>query len=271
MGGIVPGHAQAYSVQVPDKVTVGEPFEINVDGEEDFSRCIVKYSGRELPVDLKDGRGVSLLMGAGLQKKDEIQVLFEFRGPEKKRSVSRKIKVKEKEYPEQHLELPEDKVSFGKKTLDRIYKEKGVVQSALSIMSPYKDFNEKFVWPVKGKILSRFGLRRFLNGKPRSPHRGLDLRASRGTEIKACNTGKVALTGNFFFGGNTVVLDHGQGILSLYMHLNTVRVKQGEKIQAGSPVGTAGSTGRATGPHLHFALCTWGEMVNPLSVLPKLK
>jgi murein DD-endopeptidase MepM/ murein hydrolase activator NlpD len=195
------------------------------------------------------------------------EIGFVFSGPGGEKSLIRKIEVREKDYPAQHLKLPEKMVSFEEKTLNRIYKEKGVIRSALSLLTQKRYWSGEFVFPVQGKVLSEFGLRRFMNGKPRSPHRGVDFRAGEGTPIKACNAGEVVLTGRFFFGGNTVVLDHGQGILSLYMHLSEISVNQGEMVDKGAVIGLAGSTGRATGPHLHFALSAWGSMVNPLSLL----
>lgn len=259
--------AHAYSLKTPQKVLNGEPFAVTVHPGPEYDRVRVAFNGQEQDFSLSPGEKYTFWLGAGLDKKGMQEIRFSFNGPGGEKSLTRKIEVMEKDYPTQHLKLPEEMVSFEKKTLNRIYKEKGVIRSALSLLTQKRYWSGEFVYPVKGKVLSEFGLRRFMNGKPRSPHRGVDFRAGEGTPIKACNTGEVVLTGNFFFGGNTVVVDHGQGVLSLYMHLSEISVSQGEMVDKGKVIGLAGSTGRATGPHLHFALSAWGSMVNPLTML----
>lgn len=259
--------AHAYSLKTPQKVFNGEPFAVNVHPGPEYDHLRVDFNGRKQDFSLSPGEEYTFWFGAGLDKKGMQEIRFSFNGPGGEKSLTRKIEVMEKDYPTQHLKLPEEMVSFEKKTLNRIYKEKGVIRSALSLLTQDRYWSGEFVYPVRGKVLSEFGLRRFMNGKPRSPHRGVDFRAGEGTSIKACNAGEVVLTGRFFFGGNTVVLDHGQGILSLYMHLSEISVSQGEMVDKGKVIGLAGSTGRATGPHLHFALSAWGSMVNPLTML----
>lgn len=117
--------------------------------------------------------------------------------------------------------------------------------------------------PVRGRLSTNFGLQRYFNEQPRAPHGGLDIAVPQGTIVRAPSDGKVIATGNYFFNGNTVFVDHGQGLVTMYCHLNTISVKPGEKVLKGATLGTVGQTGRATGPHLHWTVLLNGAAVNP--------
>lgn len=139
-----------------------------------------------------------------------------------------------------------------------------------------RQFTEKavmtdFVVPVDGRISSIFGLRRFFNEQPRRPHTGLDIAAPQGTPIKALADGEVIESGDFFFSGNMIYLDHGQGLITLYAHLHTLNVKPGDKVIKGQIIGSVGETGRVTGPHLHLSVIANQTLVDPLLFLPQLK
>ena len=117
------------------------------------------------------------------------------------------------------------------------------------------------------KAPTGFGARRVINGKPRAPHSGADYAAPKGTAVVAANTGRVALVGDFFFPGRLVVLDHGHAVYTLYFHLDTVAVGEGEVVDRGHIVGTVGATGRATGPHLHFGALVGGARIDPVALM----
>ena len=121
--------------------------------------------------------------------------------------------------------------------------------------------------PVKGRITTEFGVRRVLNGKQRSPHSGVDIAAKVGTPVKASNGGKVLLAGSLYLSGNTVVVDHGWGMITLYAHLDRIAATKGQLVERGDTVGTVGMTGRATGPHLHFGAFIRGVKVDPLQLI----
>lgn len=125
-----------------------------------------------------------------------------------------------------------------------------------------------FTQPVDGRVSSIFGLRRFFNDQPRKPHSGLDLATAEGTPIQAVESGTVIESGDFFFSGNMVYIDHGQGLISLYAHLHEIKVKTGDKIERGQIIGLVGQTGRVTGPHLHLGVIINQTLVDPVLFLP---
>ena len=124
---------------------------------------------------------------------------------------------------------------------------------------------------MPGQATSAFGSRSVFNGQPRNPHSGADFRAAEGTPIAAPNAGKVVLTGDTYFSGGSVILDHGWGLYSYFAHLSKILVEEGDLIELGQVVGRAGATGRVTGPHLHWTLRLCGARVDPLSVIEILE
>jgi murein DD-endopeptidase MepM/ murein hydrolase activator NlpD len=181
-----------------------------------------------------------------------------------------KIRVNAKEYPEQHLTIKnKHKVDPDARDMIRISKEylrKVHARKVWSNTTPEVDF----IWPAHGPISSLFGLRRFFNGEERKPHNGLDIAAPEGQPVKAAADGTVIDCGSFFFSGNMIYLDHGQGIISLYAHLSRIDVKPGDVVKQGQVIGEVGQTGRATGPHLHFAVFANQTLIDPLFMLPQL-
>jgi len=184
-------------------------------------------------------------------------------------SSNTKVSIKYKKYDEQHLTIKNKrKVNPNKEDSERIATES---QRKRKARKQYSEIEPKvdFIWPVTGRISSIFGLRRFFNEQERRPHSGLDIAADEGTPIKAVADGTVIDTGDFFFSGNMIYLDHGQGIVSLYAHLSKISVKPGDKIKQGDIIGNVGQTGRVTGPHLHFAVYANQTLIDPVFMLPK--
>ena len=177
------------------------------------------------------------------------------------------IDVRENNYREQRLNVDRKYVDPGQEQLERIFAERKVIDAALSNVRDVEVAAIKLSAPVTGRRSSSFGLRRFFNDQPRSPHKGMDIAAVEGTPIMAPLAGKVAATGDFYFNGNTVILDHGQGLISLYCHLSDISAEPGDEISPGTIIGEVGATGRVTGAHLHFATYMNGTAVDPALLL----
>jgi len=179
--------------------------------------------------------------------------------------------ISDKQYPTQYIEIKDKgKVSPTNYDMKRINAERAKIDEALEYwMDKAADFN--FIWPIEGRISGLFGRRRVFNGQARKPHSGMDLAAPIGTEIHAPATGVVRGTGNYFFNGNTVFIDHGQGLVTMFCHLNRVAVEEGQLLQQGDVIGTVGMTGRVTGPHLHFGVSLNDARVEPRLFLPERK
>jgi murein DD-endopeptidase MepM/ murein hydrolase activator NlpD len=131
-----------------------------------------------------------------------------------------------------------------------------------------QDTDLAFIRPVKGELSSQFGLRRYFNGEPRSPHVGIDVAVARGTPVKASGQGQVLAVGDYFFNGKTIFIDHGNGLITMYCHLDRIGVKAGDTVRKGQRIGRSGMTGRATGPHLHWSVILNGAMVDPELFVP---
>lgn len=151
----------------------------------------------------------------------------------------------------------------------RIKKEGERMDAIYKQVSPERLWRGAFRFPLAGpRRGGNFGTRRVLNGQARAPHSGLDIPAATGTPVYATQNGRVALAEPLYFSGNTVVIDHGLGLYSLYFHLSAINVKQGDDVSAGALIGRVGATGRVTGPHLHWGLVANEAKVNPLEILP---
>ncbi len=177
--------------------------------------------------------------------------------------------VKAKDYEEQHITIKDKrKVTPEPRDIERINREKKKIDAALEHWSDKEQVVLAFRKPVDGETSSPFGLRRFFNEQPRNPHSGLDIAAPEGTPIKAPAPGTVIDTGDYFFNGNTVLIDHGQGLVTMYCHMSAIDVEPGTRVNAGDVIGKVGMTGRVTGPHLHWGVSLNDARVDPLLFLP---
>lgn len=178
------------------------------------------------------------------------------------------IDVSAHAYREQRLTVKNQSyVTPDPEQLERIGRERKIIDAAIGNYRPTTMDGIALQTPVDGPRSSSFGLRRFFNDQPRSPHKGMDIAASEGTPIIAPRSGIVTATGDYFFNGNTVIVDHGQGLVTLYCHLSDIGVNEGDEVATGDRLGAVGSTGRVTGPHLHFGVYLNGTAIDPAVLL----
>jgi murein DD-endopeptidase MepM/ murein hydrolase activator NlpD len=182
------------------------------------------------------------------------------RGAQLERS---RISIAAKEYPSQSLKVPPRQVDLSPEDRARADSEGKIQREAYASFSAEPPRTLRFKRPV-GRLSSPFGFRRIFNDQPRNPHSGTDFAAPTGTPVLAVLDGTVVVTGDFFFNGQTVIVDHGQGMLTMSCHLSKIRVKEGQKVRAGERIGDVGSTGRSTGPHLHLSVSLNRVMVDPM-------
>lgn len=257
---LLPALALAQQLPMADQVPGGIALlELGVSADQPMPR--VRYLDRQISVLNRDGKWLAMV-GIPLDTEAGTQALLvndkEF-----------KFKVKEKEYATQHLTITNKRqVNPNEQDMERITAERVRIKKALASWSNSDPLMREFVPPVNGERTSSFGLRRFFNGEPRNPHSGMDIDGNEGDPIVSPGAGTVVETGDFFFNGNTVFVDHGQGLVTMYCHLSRIDVKPGQSVGAGDTLGLVGSTGRVTGPHLHWSVSLNQAMVNPGLFLP---
>lgn len=172
--------------------------------------------------------------------------------------------VSPKKYAEQRLTIKNKRqVNPNKEDMKRIRSERGRINRALRHWQQQATVETRFTLPVVGRLSSPFGLRRFFNEQPRKPHSGIDIAAPAGTPIVAPAAGRVIENGKFFFNGNSVFIDHGQGLVTMYCHMSRIDVKPGQRVRRGETIGAVGQTGRVTGPHLHWSVSLNDARVDP--------
>ena len=177
----------------------------------------------------------------------------------------------DKDYPAQYITIKNKRmVNPNPDDLKRISSERPAINKALNTWTEQPVENLVFSLPVKGRLSSPFGLKRFFNNQPKNPHSGLDIAAPTGTAINAPAPGLVINTGSYYYNGNTVFLDHGQGLVTGYFHMSKISVKAGQIVEQGTKLGEVGETGRVTGPHLHWNVYLNKTKVDPALFVPEL-
>ena len=252
-----------------EPVAQGEVARIQLRGANSGSEMKGSWQGQPVEFFKIDGEHYGSLVGIDLKLAPgtyPLEVVVNSPG-NRTLTKSRSITVVDKDYGLQRLTLPANMVTLDSATLKRVKKEGAKFSRLWYTQSPKRYWRGNFVRPVPGKLTTPFGLRRILNGEPRNPHSGVDLRATEGEPVRATNHGKVVLVGDFYFHGKAVVIDHGWGLYSMYFHLSQLKVSEGDFIGKNRAIGHAGSTGRATGPHLHWGVRIGGARVDPFALL----
>ena len=182
-------------------------------------------------------------------------------------AVRRDIVVGAKEFPRKKLWVKESFAVPPKEVEERIRREAELVAWVYAIITPRWLGDGAFIQPNEGKVFPNFGQRRIYNDAPRSTHAGVDIAAPQGDPIRAANAGKVVLASHLYLSGNAVIIDHGLGVFSFYGHMSKLLVKRGQAVGKGDIIGKCGTTGRSTGPHLHWAVRVFDSRVDPFSLL----
>ena len=247
----------------------GEPIFVEVSPLPGADNVVMIWKGKEVPMKA-DGPGRFLgLVGIDLLETPGKAVLsFRAEAGGETLLYDETIRIRKKDFPVQKLSLPEEMTRFDKETLERIRREARHLEERFSRASSPPAWSVPFLPPVEDFRPKGFGSRRIINGEPRSPHAGVDVTLPAGTPVVAIADGVVTFAGEQFFGGNSVVMDHGGGVFSVYYHLQEYAVSEGQQVVRGERIGAVGASGRATGPHLHFSVRAAGGRIDPSFLFP---
>jgi murein DD-endopeptidase MepM/ murein hydrolase activator NlpD len=266
----VPQHNAAWSLRItPQKVVNGAPVLVVVTAPATLNSLTGTLLGHDLIFDHSAGRNWFVLAGVSLETKPGKYSLklegMDAKG--EKIEFEHTLFVSAAKYPTVKLTVSKEFTAPSPEQQQKIKADQEVKHDVFSRISPEREWSGSFLPPVSAETSDPFGTRRIFNGVTKSVHQGLDYRVGPDTPVSAVNRGTVILARPLYFEGNCVVIDHGQGLLSLYMHLSELKVKEGQQVERGTPIGLSGATGRATGPHLHLAVRWQGVYLNPAALL----
>ena len=231
----------------------------------------VRAFGRDIPAFPVDAHTWRALMGIDLDvRSGRYEAAIDARSGSRTWHAAAPLMVRHRTFSTRQLRVDPAFVNPPREAEERILQEARQLEALWVASSHSRLWDGAFVQPVPGSGTDRFGARSIFNGQPRSPHGGEDFPNPEGTPIAAPNAGLVVLARDLYFTGNTVVIDHGLGLFSLLAHLSVIEVAEGDRVRTGQRVGLVGSTGRVTGPHLHWAVRVAGARVDPLSLLASL-
>ncbi len=266
------GSGSAVVLAAPSRVGEGRAFLVRLTADQPLDSVSIHWLGKEVmpAISVWNNRHVALAMlGTDVLNakpgKKELSVIASIDG--KENTFRRTIQITSVDYPKQELSLPKKMVTPPTEVLEKIKADRAEVAKAKNTVSPKRYWRLPFERPVSGKMTSPYGVRRILNGKPKSPHRGLDFRSPMGNPVKNTADGVVLLVGDHYYAGTSIYIDHGNGVVSMYFHLSKPMVKEGDTVKRGQIIGLSGMTGRATGPHLHFSVSVLGQLVDPEPLL----
>ena len=255
----------------PAEVFQGDIVEVKIPGA-GLKAVEGRMDKQTIPFYLSDRGHYTALIGADLEAKPGPAIVdvttTSQTGARRETRITFKIKMKP--FKKESFSVPAEFEQLAPEVLERIKKDQEQFARAFMSSAPERIWEAPFLLPVPGDITSPFGYRRVINGTSRAPHTGVDLRAPMGSEVFASNHGRVVLLGDFFFSGNSVVLDHGGGLYTVYFHLSELKVPTGSSVRKGDLIGLAGMTGRVTGPHLHWGARLNGARIDPFELIKKL-
>jgi murein DD-endopeptidase MepM/ murein hydrolase activator NlpD len=267
-----PSPETALVLAAPGRVGAGQPFLVRLTSDLPLGSVSMFWMGREVvpSISVWNDRHVALAMfGTDVLNakpgKQELSVIASIDG--KENTFRRTVQITPVDYPKQELSLPKKMVTPPSEVYARIKAEGERTTAAKNTVSATRMWALPLERPVSGDISSLYGLQRVLNGKPKNPHRGLDFRSPMGNPVKSVADGVVILVGDHYYAGNSVYVDHGNGVVSMYFHLSKPLVAEGDTVKRGQAIGLTGMSGRATGPHLHLSVSVLGQLVDPQPLL----
>ena len=257
-------------VSFPTSWDVGQAFAVSITSDADYDTPTVTWLKRTVSLDVEpggDGRISYALLGSYVRdvKPGEYPILFEFTQGGQRFHVKGKVALRARKYPQERLRVSPKMVSPPKGELARIKREAALAARAKGTMTVPRKWTTPAQKPLDMmKVTSSYGFQRVYNGTPRGYHAGTDLRSAVGTAVRAPFAGTVVLVGDHYYAGGSVYVDSGNGVVSVFFHLNESLVKVGQRVARGQVVGRSGRSGRVTGPHLHYGLCLAGQYVDPM-------
>jgi murein DD-endopeptidase MepM/ murein hydrolase activator NlpD len=257
------------TVRMPDTAPQGSAVLVEVTADRPVDAITVtwlQYRLRVPAASLRDNRTAELFVPVPLEGTQPLDLLARAENGGTSFAASARLRPVEVAWARQHLAVKSEYVDPPAAAAARIREEQRRNMAVLGSIRPEREWRTPFVRPVPGEVSGVFGEQRVFNGKPRSSHRGVDLRGAPGTPVRAMADGRVTLAEEQYFSGKVVCVDHGLGLVSLYAHMSAIHVGEGDNVRAGERIGLVGATGRVTGPHLHFAVYVFGLPVDPVSV-----
>jgi murein DD-endopeptidase MepM/ murein hydrolase activator NlpD len=263
-------HGGFWTIQMtPGRLVNGAPALLEVTPPAPLKSLSGTWLGHDLVFDRTDSKAWFVLAGVSLETRPGSYPLKldATTATGKQIHFEQKLRVSTTKYPTVQLTVSKEFTAPTPEQQEKIKADQAVKREAFSHVSPEREWSGPFSPPVTAETSDVFGTRRIFNGVTKSTHQGIDYRVPPSTPVSAVNRGTVILARPLYFEGNCVVLDHGRGLLSLYLHLSELKVKEGDHVQRGAAIGLSGATGRATGPHLHLAVRWQGVYLNPAALL----
>ncbi len=256
------------SISSPENAQIGQPFLVTVSSSFDIENLKISWQDKECTLKGENG-SYCVLIGTDLKnaKNGINKLVISYSADGMYFEERKEILLVEHKYPRENLKVSGDKLNPPVSLNERIKREAKMGRDAIQTNTPGTAPLLPLLKPIPDRYTSVYGKSRYLNGEFRGRHGGVDIKAKIGTPVKAAASGKIILTGNFWFAGNCVYIDHGAGLISFYGHMSKVSKTIGEQVKRGDVLGLSGRSGRVTGPHLHFGLSWRGEFFDPAPIL----
>jgi murein DD-endopeptidase MepM/ murein hydrolase activator NlpD len=248
----------------------GEVIVVAIKDDPSVKDAWIRFLGRRYPMGKGETSSVLLAfigLDLGLEQGSYEMEIFIDKVLGEREYIKKQISIFAKEFPLKKLWVNEKFVTPPPEFKERIRREREIIKVIYGITTELWLGKGFFILPSSGEAVPNFGERRIFNNKPRSPHRGIDIKVPYGTPVKASNSGRVVLASDLYFAGKTVIIDHGMSVFTMYCHFSKFRVKRGKLVKKGEIIGEIGATGRVTGPHLHWGVKVSGISVDPFSIL----